>query len=247
MIPINFSSLPYDCYRVIFSYLNYDSKRVAGSICKIWFKLVWEQEMALADQASGCLLECLAPARLDLTLHGSPQKFLSMLAGKKGAFWDRLTTRWIPKGSFYPSLSIRRYLRTKEEAEKCAGGWHALHVAAMRGFLDVVNILLEEGVSVDVRSDDLTTPLLVACKHRCVPIVERLLEANANPNLTPKDTAFSPVFIAVLSKNIEIIGALAQRSLDPIVLNECKKICIKLGMTEILSLLNTDHKLSKKA
>ena len=61
----------------------------------------------------------------------------------------------------------------------------ALHLAAQAGpLVTMVEVILQApGVNVDVRDFGGATPLDVACGNLCLPIVQALLEAGADPKL----------------------------------------------------------------
>jgi ankyrin repeat protein len=62
-------------------------------------------------------------------------------------------------------------------------GATALHWAAYWSDRDTLDLLIAAGSSVDAQNDYGATPLWAACANRHGGIVERLLEAGANPNL----------------------------------------------------------------
>ena len=61
-------------------------------------------------------------------------------------------------------------------------GATALHWAAHRDDLAIVDLLLRSGARADASNDLGATPLHLACTNRSAPIVERLLAAGANAN-----------------------------------------------------------------
>ena len=63
-------------------------------------------------------------------------------------------------------------------------GATALHWAAHRDDLAIVDLLLRSGARANVANDLGATPLHLACTNRSAPIVERLLAAGANANAT---------------------------------------------------------------
>eukprot|EP00397_Hematodinium_sp_SG-2012_P056321 GEMP01069381.1.p1 GENE.GEMP01069381.1~~GEMP01069381.1.p1 ORF type:complete len:173 (+),score=41.68 GEMP01069381.1:680-1198(+) len=76
--------------------------------------------------------------------------------------------------------SLAAYVNTPNDM-----GWTALLLASQNGFLDIVNVLVEQaagGVHIDhpTRSARLT-PLMLAATHGHVQVVQYLLQKNANP------------------------------------------------------------------
>lgn len=61
----------------------------------------------------------------------------------------------------------------------------ALHDAALKGHIDIVRLLLDNGAEIDIRSGvtDLDTPLIDAASHGHVDIVKLLLDRGADPRI----------------------------------------------------------------
>lgn len=62
-------------------------------------------------------------------------------------------------------------------------GWAALHYAATRGHLEVMNVLLENHAYIDAASPNGSTPLMMAAMYGTPSAVKLLLEAGADPSL----------------------------------------------------------------
>ena len=62
-------------------------------------------------------------------------------------------------------------------------GWTALHYAATRGHLAVMNLLLDEHAYIDAASPNGTTPLMMAAHYGTASAVKLLLESDADPTL----------------------------------------------------------------
>ena len=62
-----------------------------------------------------------------------------------------------------------------------------IHWAVIRGHVGVVDVLLTEGVDVDVRDARGQSPLLVACANGQTTLVGYLLEKGANRHLVDND------------------------------------------------------------
>jgi len=63
--------------------------------------------------------------------------------------------------------------------EKTPYGWTPLHQASTKGFIDVVQILLEKGASIN-RDNDGKTPLHIACIKSHLEIIKILLDNGVN-------------------------------------------------------------------
>lgn len=62
-------------------------------------------------------------------------------------------------------------------------GWSALHYAAAGPRPEIVQLLLERGATVDARSPNGTTPLMMAARYGSEDSVKQLLERGADPKL----------------------------------------------------------------
>ncbi|HET6599582.1 MAG TPA: ankyrin repeat domain-containing protein [Burkholderiaceae bacterium] len=62
-------------------------------------------------------------------------------------------------------------------------GWSALHYAATGPKPEIVQLLLERGATVDARSPNGTTPLMMAARYGSADSVKQLLERGADPKL----------------------------------------------------------------
>lgn len=71
-----------------------------------------------------------------------------------------------------------------------------LHIAALRGHLDVVKMLVENDARIDSRDHDGQTPLFKTMKYAEYRIAEYLIECGANVNLTDKAKT-SPLIYAI--------------------------------------------------
>lgn len=77
-------------------------------------------------------------------------------------------------------------------------GETALHAAAARGHLQVVNFLLRNGVSVHSRTSNGWTPLHHAARFGHATIANVLVRSGANPRLTTRDAGRkTPIDIAL--------------------------------------------------
>ena len=60
-------------------------------------------------------------------------------------------------------------------------GWTALHYAATKGHLEIINLLLENNAYIDAESPNGTTPLMMAAQYGTPEAVKLLLNAGADP------------------------------------------------------------------
>ena len=87
------------------------------------------------------------------------------------------------------ALMVAAYLGRREMVERLLArgaevshsGWTALHFAASSGQLEIVRILLEHSAYIDALSDNGTTPLMMAARHRDAEVSALLLEQGADP------------------------------------------------------------------
>ncbi|XP_063983689.1 ankyrin repeat domain-containing protein 29 isoform X3 [Diachasmimorpha longicaudata] len=85
----------------------------------------------------------------------------------------------------------------------------ALFFAAQGGFVDIVNLLIEHGATVDSCSIDGGTPLFVACQCGHLDVVESMIERGANVNAHMKDGA-TALFIASQNGHVRILEVLLE-------------------------------------
>lgn len=93
------------------------------------------------------------------------------------------------------------------------GSATALHIAAKKGNLKMLQLLIAAGANVDAQNVDGATPLLLACKYGKFSIVVALLQAGANKDLTD-DKTFTPVHRALENKNNKIAKLLVAQGAD---------------------------------
>jgi len=88
-----------------------------------------------------------------------------------------------------------------------------LHLAAKKGRLEIVRLLLMHGADVNIKSKDLQTPLIVAAKAGSVDVVRLLLEYH--PDLTAKDDiGWAVLHLAIFENQGEIVELLLENGAD---------------------------------
>ena len=101
----------------------------------------------------------------------------------------------------HDTSAVRRALENNANPNVCSTtGTHALHIAAWRGYPDIVTLLIEAGADPDVREQTTgKTPLHFA---RGVQVIDSLIEAGADVNARTKDENDVPLhnpFLALAS------------------------------------------------
>ena len=89
-------------------------------------------------------------------------------------------------------------------------GWSALHYAAASGNNDIVKLLLEKGASLNARSPNNTTPLMMAARGGHIMTVKLLLDAGADAMLK-NDHEMSAIDFAAQSGHKDIAEGLTYR------------------------------------
>ncbi|HUV29895.1 MAG TPA: ankyrin repeat domain-containing protein [Acidobacteriota bacterium] len=62
------------------------------------------------------------------------------------------------------------------------GGWTPLHLAALHGYPEIVNLLLDQGADIEARDGVMRTPLILTVEGGHMPVVEVLAERGADIN-----------------------------------------------------------------
>ncbi len=88
-----------------------------------------------------------------------------------------------------------------------------LHWAARSGNPDVVKLLLNQGASVDAKTNDHLTPLHIATTHGQVEAVKELLTKNANPNIQ-NNNQNTPLHLAAQKGHLEIANQLVSKQAE---------------------------------
>ena len=89
-----------------------------------------------------------------------------------------------------------------------------LFSASNRGYLPVVERLLQEQVDPNIPDNTGCTPLRAACFGGHLPVVERLLQEQVDPNI-PDNTGCTPLRIASGKGYLPVVERLLQEQVDP--------------------------------
>lgn len=107
-----------------------------------------------------------------------------------------------------------------EERQYAGADFTALHAAASGGNEDIINLFLDEGLSIDRQTPHGWTPLFVAVRDGRAEAAKLLVFRGANPNL-PTDTGATPLIMAVTQKfptekqRLDLVTYLLKRGADP--------------------------------
>ena len=118
-------------------------------------------------------------------------------------------------------LNIGAYLKKGRAEIKEGGGGYCvtgetpLHVAAEKGHVEVVKLLLEHGANPNARDMYGVTPLHLAARKGHVEITKLLLEHGADPNAKEKLGGETPLYWAVVHDRIDTAKLLLEHGADP--------------------------------
>lgn len=98
-------------------------------------------------------------------------------------------------------------------ASRNQDGYSPLHYAATRGHLDVLQLLLDFGWSIDTRNDLFETPLHLAAYNGHTLSAECLLDRGADVNALNRDDE-TPLFYATRKKHFRVARLLIRRECD---------------------------------
>ena len=107
-----------------------------------------------------------------------------------------------------------------EERQYAGADFTALHAAASGGNEDIINLFLDEGLSIDRQTPHGWTPLFVAVRDGRAEAAKLLVFRGANPNI-PTDTGATPLIMAVTQKfptekqRLDLVTYLLKRGADP--------------------------------
>ncbi|CAD8196387.1 unnamed protein product [Paramecium octaurelia] len=105
--------------------------------------------------------------------------------------------------------------------------WTALHFASNEGNLDIVNILLKHGATVDALTKFSRTPFFLTVMQNFIECANVLLQHNANINIQDKD-GNTPLHIASQMGSTDMIAFLLEKKADPNIRNSFNQNCIQI-------------------
>ena len=92
-------------------------------------------------------------------------------------------------------------------------GWTPLMIATLKGFGDIVNLLIQYNVNVDLQNKNGATALYIACENNATNIATNLLKGGADPNIKER-SGWTPLMIAILKGFDDIVNLLFQYNVD---------------------------------
>ena len=98
-------------------------------------------------------------------------------------------------------------------AELCC--YTLLHAAAAFNRTDLINLLLKHGATIDVRSIDGSTALMVASEQGQVAAVQLLLKQSASVDLASANDGISSLISAARNGHASVVAVLLKHSADP--------------------------------
>ncbi len=124
-------------------------------------------------------------------------------------------------------------------------GFTLLHLAALAGNAEMVNLLLEEGAEVGATNDVGVTALHVAARNGHAPVVQALLDGGATPS-AQTDDGLTPLDHAALFGKGDVASILSAHGAQPSVfsaaaLDDAEQLRRLLAQDESLALRRTEH------
>ena len=93
-------------------------------------------------------------------------------------------------------------------------GLGAFHLACLNGHTEVVSILLAAGISPEVTTNNLITPLMMASWNGHSVVVSTLLTSGADPNMADKD-GWTPLMVGSQNDHGEVLELLLKAKVNP--------------------------------
>lgn len=91
-----------------------------------------------------------------------------------------------------------------------ANGWHLLKAAVETNSVSMLEMLLDQGMDVNLTSELKESCIYMACKTQFIDGVEFLLKRNADINIAEISNGWTPLFIACVIGNEEIVRMLLE-------------------------------------
>ncbi|KAI8368197.1 Glycerophosphoryl diester phosphodiesterase family-domain-containing protein [Radiomyces spectabilis] len=147
-------------------------------------------------------------------LHGNPETLRTLV--ELGHIED--IDRTIAAAFLQPRFSESNILEESESIPEFARLSHhpaPVAMACKLGNLDLLNLLIDKGSSVDLADDDGETALLLAIRSNFVEGVKALIErGHVNVNLAEKVNDWTPLIVAAIEGHLEIINLLLDAGAD---------------------------------
>ncbi|XP_043469839.1 ankyrin-1-like [Leptopilina heterotoma] len=139
------------------------------------------------------------------------------------------------------NLNRFRFLLNENNLEEKVFGRRMLHVAAARGHLHIVDLLIKKGATINVKDYRERTPLFIALHENEIEVAEFLLENSTCLDIPSKDS-IKILNVAVAKQSIKIVESLLKKSVN---VNESNYPCFwksmaiaaRVGNLEIVKLL----------
>jgi ankyrin repeat protein len=150
-----------------------------------------------------------------LTLFDLRGRVRSLLAWKRGWWAERTLRGAAAQGDL---ARTHRLLALGTDANACSlrRRMSALSAAALGGCREVVHTLVAAGATVDTRTRDGATPLIIAAQGGHEGVVELLLAAGAYPDAALPRTGSTALVIASIAGHAGVVRALLRAGADPL-------------------------------
>ncbi|XP_039256583.1 BRCA1-associated RING domain protein 1-like isoform X2 [Styela clava] len=131
--------------------------------------------------------------------------------------------------------------KTPRSTKKNKRGETLLHIAAMKGKIDDMKKLIEEGADLNAKDNAGWTPLHEACNHGHIDAVRQLLESGVLVN-TPGYEDETALMDAVLNRHLAIVELLLQYGADTSLRNSHGQTAFDLAIDRNIKDLVVEHK-----
>lgn len=135
--------------------------------------------------------------------------------------------------------------RTPRAIKKNKRGETSLHIAAMKGKIDEMRSLIEEGADLNAKDNAGWTPLHEACNHGHIDAVQELLRAGVLVN-TPGYEDETALMDAVLNGHFEIVELLLQNGADASLRNSRGQTALDLALDDEIVEILKENKYSSQ-
>ena len=130
-----------------------------------------------------------------------------------------------------------------------SSGGNPLHAAASNDQVEVMQYLIDSGISLNATDKKGNTALHIATQNVCLRAVDLLMEKKANDTILNQEME-APLHIAVCSKNLELVKVFLNHPHAELVVHGYRKrtalhIAAELNLMEIVDAINTFQKMTK--